>query len=80
MTNEMPENHPNNVGNLLAARFMVEKYSGSQRSFYDRETGQQGPLPMHLIGVAIALGVEDLEEAKKIIRLQYFLPLSPAIV
>ncbi len=80
MTNEMPENHPNNVGNLLAARFMVEKYSGSHRSFYDRETGQQGLLPMHLIGVAMALGVEDLEEAKKIVRLQYFLPLSPAIV
>jgi hypothetical protein len=80
MTNKMPENHPNSIGERLAARFMVEKYSGGQRSFYDRETGQQGLQPMHLIGVAMTFGVADLEEAKQIVKLQYFRPLSPAIV
>ena len=55
MTNKMPENHPNSIGERLATRFMVEKYSGGQRSFFDRETGKQGLLPMHLIGVAMGL-------------------------
>ncbi len=80
MTNKMPENHPNSIGERLATRFMVEKYSGGQRSFFDRETGKQGLLPMHLIGVAMGDGATTLEEAKRIVKHQYFRPLAAGTV